>query len=232
MAKSVEIPQSEADAEKFYFENLELHPVKIYLTFKLNHEGDDSNPLLVLFKTLGVTFTRIDNAPMKFNSLILSHPFMTFNALMDKIKKHYIRQATVQFYKILGSLDIIGNPIGLFSDIGTGVVDFFYEPASAITKSPEEFASGLAKGSMSLLKNSVHGIGNFTSKLTGNVGNGIAFLTFDKEYNQQRERQASQKPKDIKEGLASGAKSLFRGIYGGATGIVTQPIRGIQEEGA
>lgn len=232
MAKPVEIPKSEADAEKFYFENLELHPVRIYLTFKLNHEGDDSNPLLILFKSLGVTFTRIDNAPMKFNSLILSHPFMTLNALMDKIKKHYIRQATVQFYKILGSLDIIGNPIGLFSDIGTGVVDFFYEPASAITKSPEEFASGLAKGSMSLLKNSVHGIGNFTSKLTGNVGNGIAFLTFDKEYNQQRERQASQKPKDIKEGLASGAKSLFRGIYGGATGIVTQPIRGIQEEGA
>ncbi|KAG2388519.1 hypothetical protein C9374_000683 [Naegleria lovaniensis] len=46
MAKSVEKPQYEA--EKFCFENLEMHPVKIYLTFKLNHEdGDDSNPLLV-----------------------------------------------------------------------------------------------------------------------------------------------------------------------------------------
>ncbi|EFC49928.1 vacuolar associated sorting protein [Naegleria gruberi] len=232
MTKPVEIPKSEADAEKFYFENLELHPVKIHLTFKLNQAEDDSNPLLILFKSVGVTLTRIDNAPMRFNSLILSHPFMTLNALIDKVKKHYIRQATVQFYKILGSLDIIGNPVGLFSDIGTGVVDFFYEPASAITKSPEEFASGLAKGSMSLLKNSVHGIGNFTSKLTGNVGNGIAFLTFDKEYNQQRDRQANQKPKDIKEGLASGAKSLFRGIYGGATGIVMQPVKGAQEEGA
>ncbi|KAL9658375.1 hypothetical protein ABK040_015695 [Willaertia magna] len=231
MCKPIDVPKSEADAEKLYFETLELNSVRVHVTFKFNQTGEDnSNPLLIFFKQLGVTFTKIDNAPMKFNSLILSYPFMSQDALIDKVKKHYIRQATVQFYKIIGSLDIIGNPIGLFSDIGTGVVDFFYEPASAITKSPDEFASGLAKGSMSLLKNSVHGIGNFASKITGNVGNSLAFLTFDKEYNQQRDKHSTQKPKDIKEGITSGAKSLFRGFVGGATGIVTQPIKGFQEE--
>jgi Vacuolar-sorting-associated 13 protein, DH-like domain len=37
-------------------------------------------------------------------------------------------------YKILGSSDLIGNPSSLVSNLGTGVKDFFYEPAQGVVK--------------------------------------------------------------------------------------------------
>ena len=68
------------------------------------------------------------------------------------------------------------------SDLGAGVYDFFKEPANGIVLGPKEFGSGLAKGSSSLVKHSVHGIFNTTSKVSNTIGSGIAILSFDHEY--------------------------------------------------
>lgn len=46
---------------------------------------------------------------------------------------------------MLGSADFLGNPVGLFNNIGTGFADFFYEPAAGLIQSPEAFGKGLAK---------------------------------------------------------------------------------------
>lgn len=40
---------------------------------------------------------------------------------------------------------MLGNPVGLFSSLGSGWVDFFYEPAQGLVKSPKDFGMGLAK---------------------------------------------------------------------------------------
>lgn len=40
---------------------------------------------------------------------------------------------------------MLGNPVGLVNNLGTGVVDFFYEPAQGLVKSPKDFSVGLAK---------------------------------------------------------------------------------------
>lgn len=40
----------------------------------------------------------------------------------------------VQLYKIIGSVDLIGNPLSFVGSLGTGVKDFFYEPAQGLIK--------------------------------------------------------------------------------------------------
>ena len=35
----------------------------------------------------------------------------------------------MQFYKLIGSSDIIGNPLGLINKLSTGVFEFVNEPA-------------------------------------------------------------------------------------------------------
>lgn len=62
--------------------------------------------------------------------------------------------------QILGSADFLGNPVGLFTNFATGIEDFFYEPVKGLVKSPADFATGLAKGAKSLVKNSVYGTFN------------------------------------------------------------------------
>ena len=48
--------------------------------------------------------------------------------------KHYKASLVASFFKVFGSIDIIGNPVGLFTNIGTGVIDLFEKPIEGIVK--------------------------------------------------------------------------------------------------
>jgi len=52
--------------------------------------------------------------------------------LVKQITKNYTRQAIFQFYKLIGSSDIIGNPVGLVDKLGTGVYEFISEPTKGL----------------------------------------------------------------------------------------------------
>lgn len=41
---------------------------------------------------------------------------------------------------MIGSSDMIGNPLGLIDKVGTGVIEFFNEPIKGMVKSPKHFA--------------------------------------------------------------------------------------------
>jgi vacuolar protein sorting-associated protein 13A/C len=122
----------------------------------------------------------------------------------------------------------MGNPVGLFNDITTGVKDFFYEPATAITRNPEEFSAGLAKGSKSLISKSLHGTFNTLSTFSGNIAKGLAFLTLEQDHIFLN----SYEPLTVKEGIRQGWEAVVVGFVEGATDVFTKPIRGASREGA
>lgn len=62
-----------------------------------------------------------------------------------------------QSLSILGSVNIIGNPIGLFKNIGTGVTDLIEMPRDGFVKGPIEGGVGVVLGAGSLLKKTVSG---------------------------------------------------------------------------
>jgi vacuolar protein sorting-associated protein 13A/C len=202
------------------------------LTFRFNlpqtqTQNKTHNPVYQVLKMIGFAFVNIDDAPIRLNALLVEHSFVSRADLWDRIKKHYTRCGTRELYKIVGSLEIMGNPIGLFNDITTGVKDFFYEPATAITRNPEEFSKGLAKGSMSLLSKSVHGTFNTLSTFSRNIANVITFLTLEEEHI----FLSSYQPLTIKEGLKLGGEAILTGLYEGATDLFTKPTKGILREG-
>jgi hypothetical protein len=231
--------QNSENNQKFYFEILELHPIKINFSFKFTESENETsvfkedsleNTFYQMLKSIGF-LTNIDDAPICLNALILHHPLLTIDSLKDRIQKHYIRCVTPELYKIVGSLELIGNPVGLFNDLTTGVKDLFYEPANALTRSPEDFSRGLAKGSLSLLSHSIHGTFNTASKITNTIGKGVSMLTLDDNYVKRRERNAARKARGVKEGLIDGTEALAKGFYEGATGVFTQPLKGGKSEG-
>ncbi|POM61404.1 Vacuolar protein sorting-associated protein [Phytophthora palmivora] len=54
-------------------------------------------------------------------------------------------QGMRQIYSLIGAADILGNPVGLVTNLGVGVKDFFYEPAAGLVTSPQEFPSVVLK---------------------------------------------------------------------------------------
>ena len=75
----------------------------------------------------------------------------------------------MQIYKILGSSDLIGNPIGLIDKLGSGVLEFFNEPRKGMLKGPGEFAVGLSQGVKGLVSNIVAGGFESVSRITGSL---------------------------------------------------------------
>ena len=83
-------------------------------------------------------------------------------------------------YKLLGSADMIGNPIGLVNKLGTGVYEFVSEPAKGLLKSPDEFRGGLKKGVQSLVTNVVSGGFESFGKITGSLYSVVKNVSGDK----------------------------------------------------
>jgi hypothetical protein len=174
----------------------------------------------------------VDRAPLQLNSLFMKNVFSTQSDLVSRIAKHYSFQVISQLYMIIGSFDIIGNPVSLVSTLGTGVYDFFYEPANALVRSPRDFGAGLVKGTSSLVKHAVYGLFDTASKITGSVGMGAAYLSGDHRYVRERGRRVAQRANNVGEGFYLGMRELGSGFVSGMRGVFVQPIADARKDGA
>lgn len=79
------------------------------------------------------------NTQLNLKALLLEGVIDTKESLLQRIEWHYTKQFLQSVYKVVGSLDLIGNPASFFSDLGGGVKDFYYEPRKGLVKSPSAF---------------------------------------------------------------------------------------------
>jgi len=179
----------------------------------------------------GTTMGSIENAAIKLNGRIIENAMGTAPVLLTSLIQFYQGEALGQAYKLLTSADFLGNPAELIGNLGTGIQDFFYEPARGLVKSPQDFGRGVAKGSLSLLKNTFGGFLGAASKITGSVGKAAAFLSMDDKFIASQQRTAQQQPTNAASGVVSGLQSGVNGLFAGVTGIVLDPIKGAQREG-
>ena len=75
----------------------------------------------------------------------------------------------MQFYKILGSSDMLGNPVSFVEKLGEGVVEFINEPRKGLIKGPKEFVGGVGKGVTSLVTGVVSAGFGSVSKISGSL---------------------------------------------------------------
>jgi vacuolar protein sorting-associated protein 13A/C len=223
------------ESDLIYIGWLTINTFKLSLSFLTTGAPDsgginDAGYLEKLLRTGGF-LANIDSAPICLNGLSIRHPFHSSSELVGIITQHYMRAGLHEVHKILGSADILGNPVSLVSNLGTGVYDFFNEPKAGLVTSPAEFARGVARGTTSLVKNSVFGVMNSVSKLTGSLTKAAAQVSMDAEWQRERAIRARNKPQHIGEGFTHGARDLGLGVIHGITGIIAQPIKGAQQEG-
>lgn len=220
---------------RMYLELLVLNPLKVNLTFQVSHMGlgkkSKETPLLEFCRNLGFTIVSFE-APLRLNALTLRHAFGSMSDIQQPLQKHYMQQGLREAYKVIGSFDILGNPIHLLRDLGTGFKDFFVEPSRGITHSPEEFRAGLAKGSTSLMKHTVYAVANTATSITETTARGFAAMSMDKDYLSERDRILREPPTNFGQGVVQGAKGLRAGVKYGVSGIVMLPYKGAKEEGA
>ncbi|CAD8058857.1 unnamed protein product [Paramecium sonneborni] len=212
-----------------------ISPIQLNLTVQMSGKGDLNMGNLAIFASIaqavGVVLSDISEAPIFFKGWKIENCFDTGSGILNKMMQFYKQEGIKQIGSVIGSLSIIGNPIGLLNNISTGFKDFVDKPAAGLTQGPLETGLGLAQGAKSLISHTIAGAFSSVNKITGSFGSGLANLTLDEDYLRKRERQKIHKPKHLGEGLGQGARSIATGIYDGITGVFLKPIKGAREKG-
>ena len=237
----VMLPKVDLDPNRIYFEVFQLQPAKINMTFSRSEAKKFEripgygylNIMVYLTNVLTTTIGNVTDAPIRFNALIVEHPVLTTTTLQTLVLKHYTQEFLRQLHRLIGAADFLGNPVGLFNTLGSGVKDVFYEPYLGIVSDhPQDFGIGIAKGASSFLRKTVFGFSDTFSKFTGSVGKGLASATLDSDFQQQRRLDKFRnRPKHAGEGVTTGATTFAKSFVSGFTGIIEQPIKGAEKEG-
>ena len=234
-------PQQEQSGQDVYFELLHLQPMQIDLSFvrteRINAEDtmSSSNPFMFAVNVLTMSIGNVNDAPIRYNALMLENARVSTEALINNIKNHYVQESLRQVHVVIGSADFLGNPVGLFTNVSSGVADIFYEPYQGLVMSdrPQELGIGIAKGASSFVKKSVFGFSDSMAKFTGSMSKGLSAATLDKEFQDQRRMSRSRnRPKHALYGITSGGNAFYSSLASGIGGLARHPIQGAEKEGA
>ncbi|KAK4893967.1 Vacuolar protein sorting-associated protein 13 [Elasticomyces elasticus] len=234
-------PQQEQSGQDIYFELLQLQPMQFDLSFvrteRINAEdtgSSSSNPFMFAVNVLTMSIGNVNDAPIRYNALMLENARLSVGALMSSIQSHYVQESLRQVHVVIGSADFLGNPVGLFNNISSGVADIFYEPYQGlVTDRPQDLGIGIAKGASSFVKKSVFGLSDSVSKFTGSISKGLAAASMDKEFQDQRRMSRSRnRPKHALYGITSGGNAFASSLASGIGGLARQPMQGAEKEGA
>ncbi|KAG5731737.1 Vacuolar protein sorting-associated protein 13 [Termitomyces sp. T112] len=232
-------PLDDTVGQELYFEILELQPIKLSLSFmrteRVSSEETLSirNPFAVVVNALTMTVGNINDAPLELNALGIKDMRLTLPELQTRITYHYRQDILRQLYRILGSADFIGNPVGLFTNVSSGVADIFYEPFHGVVMhGNKELGIGIAKGAASFVKKTVFGLSDSVTKFTSSVGKGLSAATFDSEYQARRRMaQRRNKPRHAIYGIAAGGEAFASSVTSAMEGVLMKPIEGAGSEG-
>jgi hypothetical protein len=220
---------STINTDKLYFSMINLGAIKINVTLRfekraLNFDMNKGFGALTILYTLFTSVANISDAPLSFSELIITNIFQSQATLTSNISANYARQGMMQFYKLIGSSDLLGNPVGFVDKLGSGVFEFFNEPRKGLIKGPKEFVGGVGKGVTSLVTGVVSASFDSVSKISGSLYSIAKNVTGQDGTLQKKSDNALE---GVYDGVLGGGKE----IIGGVTGIFTKPFEGAKKEG-
>ncbi|XP_029011059.1 intermembrane lipid transfer protein VPS13D isoform X2 [Betta splendens] len=206
-----EKPSEDAGPTKrYYFENLKISLPQVKLSVFTSHKLPPD--LKALKGTLGFPLIRFEDAVINMYPFTRVHPYETQEIIVNDILKHFREELISQAAQILGSVDFLGNPMGLLNDVTEGV--------------SELIKYGNVGG---LIRNVTHGVSNSAAKFAGTLSDGLG-KTMDNRHQSERE-YIRYHGATSGEHLVAGIHGLAHGIIGGMTSIITSTVEGVKTEG-
>ncbi|GHJ87556.1 hypothetical protein NliqN6_3958 [Naganishia liquefaciens] len=230
-------PPPVAPGAMIYFELLALQPTQIDISFmrteRVNVDKNTRNPLVFFLNALTMAPGNINGAPLRLNALFLENARVTWPSLQERLVLYYQEQIISQLYRVLGSADFLGNPVGLLNNVSSGFTDIFYEPYQGIVMhGGKELGVGLARGASSFAKKLTYGFSDSFSKVTGSIGKGISAAALDSEWQARRRMTLRRnKPKHALYGIANGANVFASSVASGFEGLALKPLEGADAGG-
>ncbi|XP_060794237.1 intermembrane lipid transfer protein VPS13D isoform X2 [Neoarius graeffei] len=196
--------------KRYYFENLKISLPQVKLSVFTSQKLPPD--LKTLKGTLGILLIRFEDAVINMYPFTRVHPYETQEIIINDILRHFREELISQAAQILGSVDFLGNPMGLLNDVTEGV--------------SELIKYGNVGG---LIRNVTHGVSNSAAKFAGTLSDGLG-KTMDHRHQSERE-YIRYHGATSGEHLVAGIHGLAHGIIGGLTSVITSTVEGVKTEG-
>ncbi|KAI9322742.1 hypothetical protein BX666DRAFT_2109183 [Dichotomocladium elegans] len=227
----------------YYFQEFCIQPMRLNISFvktdRINAAEADAeigrSAFQYAFDIFTMTIGNVNDAPVKLNALLVENMRVSSADLTQRVVLHYREEILFQLHKLLGSVDILGNPVGLFSNLSSGFGELFYEPYQGFIMSdrPQDLGIGIARGVGGFMKKGVFGVTDSMSRFTGSIGKGLSVATMDKGFQDRRRiSQTRNKPKHAMYGLTQGVTYFGTSVASGFAGLYKRPMEGIESGGA
>ena len=180
-----------------------------------------------VLRALGNIFTHISDFHLNLTSLYYSDVFTDINSLVTLLTNEYISQVKRKIFKVIGSLDILGNPTGYASSIGQGFIQLFEAPRKGLINGPLGFGEGVAKGFGNLITTIISGTFDAVGKISGTLLASCEMLQGEKAVEQLEDRE----PDNVLDGIYKGVKEGLLDLGKGIGGIIFKPFQGAKKEG-
>jgi hypothetical protein len=122
-----------SQGQKLFMEKVVIHPMKAALNFYPSHYPRSRReiPPDLRWLTRLENITAVEDFQVRIKSFIAENAMESLPSLLERIGNKILRDLQHNLINIagnlVGSLNLLGNPAGLYKNIGGGVQDFFYE---------------------------------------------------------------------------------------------------------
>lgn len=211
-----------------YFDLLRIGALSVDLEYSItrkdivsNAGGSNSVVFGLLTQVIGLIGSNLSGSPsLNFSEIVIHRCFSTKDRLQSQLIQNFVRQAVMQAYRLIGSADIIGDPIGLVEDLGSGVVEFFKITKDELTGDSQTRGEGVKVLGKTVAQTGASTLAKITGSLDKFVGD------FAQESDSDEDAVASEEVGSPSSGLKF-AKDLGKGL----TGIFTKPVEGAKKRG-
>lgn len=216
-----------------------INPIVFSISFR---KGDVESGIYK--KVLILLAKNISDFKVKLDAEFLTNIDNPIHSIREVIGNHYKTQFYAGMFKVLLSVDFLGN-IGSFTDtFSMGIKDLFYEPFLGLKdEDPKKFSMGLLRGGRSLVKHTVSGLSGVFSKISDSISKNLGIVTFDKEFQNYNKNQYSGYFDDIAlhvndpeirknaalKPIIKGYDRFVDSITSGVSGIVDKPFEGAKK---
>ncbi|KAI9909632.1 hypothetical protein PsorP6_014607 [Peronosclerospora sorghi] len=209
-----------------YFGILRISSLSIDLEYSITRkdivsstDGGHSVIFGFLSQIVGLIGSNLSGSPtFSFSEIVIVRCFTTKQRLQNQLVANYVQQGVMQAYRLIGSADIIGNPIGLVEDLGSGVVEFLKITKGELTGDAHTRGEGVKVLGKTIVKSGASSV----AKITGSLDKFVGEFADD-----DNDASGGSDPSSTDNVGVKFAKDLGRGF----TGIFTKPVEGAMKGG-
>ena len=235
-------PPKPVPKQKIYVEELLFARFGVRFSFSPSEGGSDASEANFMRRV--ISMADFEGAQISLAPLKLKHPLMSLPTLLSLVGRHYTGSLLQEVYKVVGSADILGDPVHLVQRLGLGVwllvANSTYAVVESRSLSPGRLLTGFASGVASLLSNVSFALANAAAKISQAARKALVLLFRLESRTFQRGRPDLLRVvlESSVEVLSSAARGLdnggvpgfFKGALTGLAGWVARPTALVLEE--